>query len=215
MVTSERMKKLWQDPEYRRKQSLSHKGATHTLNAEQRAAISKRMMGNKLSEEARRKISEAHKGNKYNLGKRHTEETKRKLSLAHIGRSTGAKSVETRRKISLKNSGNGNGQWKGGVRPTTRGYIKIHSPNHPNKDISGYVMEHRLIVEKFIGRYLTKEEQIHHIDFNPKNNDISNLMIFPNAKEHIRFHNKLRQFGLTQPLRTLIENRWKEFNLLR
>lgn len=32
------------------------------------------------SEETRKKISEAHKGHKYNLGKRHTEETKNKIS---------------------------------------------------------------------------------------------------------------------------------------
>lgn len=31
------------------------------------------------SEETRKKISEAHKGNKYNLGKKHTEETKKKI----------------------------------------------------------------------------------------------------------------------------------------
>lgn len=41
--------------------------------------------GNKASEETRRRISAALKGNKYNLGKRASDETRRKLSIAHSG----------------------------------------------------------------------------------------------------------------------------------
>jgi hypothetical protein len=37
------------------------------------------------SEEAKRKIGLAHKGNQYRLGYKHTEETKRKIALAHLG----------------------------------------------------------------------------------------------------------------------------------
>jgi len=36
-------------------------------------------------------------------------------------------------------------------------------------------------------------------------------MLFPNDKEHIKFHNKIRQFGMTNPIKRQIKNRWNEF----
>ena len=90
-----------------------------------------------------------------------------------------------------------------------RVYLLVHAPDHPNT-VNGYVPEHRLVAEKFIGRYLTTEI-IHHIDFNKKNNKIENLMIFPNQTEHMKFHTKLKQFGLTNPIKRQIENRWEEY----
>ena len=41
----------------------------------------------------------------------------------------------------------------------------------------------RYIMEKHLGRYLEKDEQVDHIDGNPSNNDISNLQILK-FKEH-------------------------------
>jgi len=82
--------------------------------------------------------------------------------------------------------------WKGGriQKETSHGYkyIVIYSPTHPNKDSKGYVLEHRLIMEKFLGRVLSKEETVHHIDNNPLNNNISNLMLFKSKGAHISFH---------------------------
>ena len=85
-----------------------------------------------------------------------------------------------------------------------RGYVLIYCPSDPfNKH--GYVLEHRLVCESLIGRMLNQNEVIHHIDFNRKNNDPSNLVIFPNQSEHSHWHSQYNQFGLTQPLRTKIE----------
>lgn len=50
-----------------------------------------------------------------------------------------------------------------------------------------WVYEHRLVVEKFIGRALLKNEHIHHIDGNPKNNSIKNLEVV-DACTHCRIH---------------------------
>lgn len=74
-----------------------------------------------------------------------------------------------------------------------------------------WIAEHRLVVEDKIGRLLNSDEVVHHLDENKKNNSINNLMLFPNQKAHQRFHLKLKQFGMTEPLRKQIENRWKEF----
>ena len=104
---------------------------------------------------------------------------------------------------------------KKGGRRKHNGYILVYCPDHPNKTKCGYVAEHRLIMEKKIGRYLTKEENVHHIDFNKSNNDINNLMLFPTNKEHMSFHQKIKQFGLTRPILRQIEKRWDEIVKLK
>ena len=58
--------------------------------------------GGTHSEESRRKMSEAHKGEKnHNFGKSHSEEHRRKMSQAHKGKKM---SAESRRKMSENNS---------------------------------------------------------------------------------------------------------------
>lgn len=66
----------------------------------------------------------------------------------------------------------------------TDGYIIIHSPNHPFKNKNNYVYEHRLMMEKKLDRYLTTNEQIHHIDGDKQNNNINNLRLFSSASQH-------------------------------
>ena len=46
---------------------------------------------------------------------------------------------------------------------------------------------HRLIVEKMLGRKLTSNEIVHHIDGNKHNNEPSNLKVMTRS-EHIRTH---------------------------
>lgn len=49
--------------------------------------------------------------------------------------------------------------------------------------------EHRLIMEEHLGRKLTKDEYVHHIDQNKLNNSIDNLLI-TNSHEHIKLHKR-------------------------
>jgi hypothetical protein len=84
--------------------------------------------------------------------------------------------------------GKRNGRWKGGRRINHDGYIQICCYNHPYRDARGYVFEHRLVMEKKLGRYLTAEEVVHHKDYDRKNNKIENLVLFPNQKAHIAWH---------------------------
>jgi len=88
------------------------------------------------------------------------------------------------------------------------GYRTIYLPKHPNSSKQGYVAEHRLIVEQKIGRHLTKEEVVHHIDEDKQNNKIENLMLFKTNSLHQKFHTKIRQFGMTGPRLLEMENRW-------
>lgn len=43
--------------------------------------------------------------------------------------------------------------------------------------LNGYVMKHRYIMAQHLGRALKKKEQVHHIDGDRSNNDISNLQL--------------------------------------
>lgn len=45
-------------------------------------------------------------------------------------------------------------------------------------------------MEEYIGRFLLPEEVVHHINGDKNNNQISNLMIFPNNTAHFAYHRK-------------------------
>lgn len=82
--------------------------------------------------------------------------------------------------------------WKCGKITSVKGYIKIHQSNHPHCDCRGYVSEHRLIMEKHLGRLLCPKEEVHHIDWDKSNNGLSNLYLFSSHKEHVLYHKHLR-----------------------
>ena len=70
------------------------------------------------------------------------------------------------------------------------GYIYIKAPDHPKADINGYYKEHRLVMEKKLGRFLRKNEIIHHINYNKQDNRIENLMLFKSHSAHAKYHFK-------------------------
>lgn len=84
-------------------------------------------------------------------------------------------------KIHIRNKYN----WRGG-KIKNSGYIMIYKPKHPFAKRK-YVLESRLVAEKILGRYLTKNEIIHHIDGVKDDNRIENLYLFT-KKQHKRFH---------------------------
>lgn len=68
-----------------------------------------------------------------------------------------------------------NGLVKG--RKIDKGYILAYAPSHP-KAKSGYVYEHRLVMEQMLGRYLVEHENVHHIDGSRGNNLPENLELW-------------------------------------
>lgn len=83
-----------------------------------------------------------------------------------------------------------------GTRPPKRnktvdgaGYVLVHMPSHPYCNTGGYVREHRLVIEKNIGRVLLPEEDVHHKNGVKNDNRIENLELISSRGEHVRLHN--------------------------
>jgi len=67
------------------------------------------------------------------------------------------------------------------------GYVDIYIPDHPAAGKSGYVREHRLVVEKRLGRYLREDEVVHHKNGKRADNRYQNLEV-TSKSDHTRHH---------------------------
>lgn len=74
-------------------------------------------------------------------------------------------------------------------------YRRVRSKRFKN----GYKLEHRLIVEKHLGRRLRPKEVIHHINGNPMDNRIENLMLLKSRSDHSLLHGRLFQIKCRVP----------------
>lgn len=84
----------------------------------------------------------------------------------------------------------GKGNWKNSKRErkVSGGYVFIYVPKYPKANPEGYYPEHRLIMERSIGRLLSNDEIVHHINQNRGDNRIENLELQTMSK-HVSFHN--------------------------
>lgn len=68
-----------------------------------------------------------------------------------------------------------------------RNYKMIFLPNHPMTHTKGYVYEHRLVMAEKLGRLLSSNELVHHINHNQGDNRPENLKLVT-RKNHMSNH---------------------------
>ena len=118
------------------------------------------------------------KGGNCWTGKHHTKKTKEKMS-------------KTRKKYYATHpppKGNKSPKWKGGKHKTKQGYILIKNHNHPLRNKGNYIYEHRLVMEKMLGRYLESKERVHHKNSIKDDNRPENLILVAKTPHYGRIN---------------------------
>ena len=74
---------------------------------------------------------------------------------------------------------------------TEHGYVKIHvGLGHPHSDNYGYCYEHRIVMEKLLGRWPERHELVHHINGDKTDNRPANLQLVFGIAYHRFLHRK-------------------------
>jgi hypothetical protein len=94
------------------------------------------------------------------------------------------------------NGGSNNPNFAGGKYIDDKGYVRILLPDHP-RNIRGYVYEHRLVMENYLGRYLQPWETVHHINEIKVDNRVENFFVCTH-KEHSALHMEGRKPTMKQ-----------------
>lgn len=83
--------------------------------------------------------------------------------------------------------GPADGRWKTGRIVDRDGYVLLWCPDHPHgRKHTAYVLEHRLVVEEALHRYLRSGEVVHHRNKNKQDNRLENLVLFQSNADHLR-----------------------------
>jgi hypothetical protein len=78
-------------------------------------------------------------------------------------------------------SGDKHPNWKGGRYLTSRGYVMVRV------GLNQYMSEHRLVMERMLGRPLTRREHVHHKNGHKTDNRPENLELLSD-RDHAKLH---------------------------
>lgn len=114
----------------------------------------------------------------------HPKTVRKRLRDAGIEiRRTGFRSPKT-----VTHSGSAHQSWKGGAYRHSDGYVYEYAPEHSAaKNSKGYVLQHRLVMERKLGRLLEAHELVHHINEVKDDNRPENLELM-NRSTHMKGH---------------------------
>jgi hypothetical protein len=115
-----------------------------------------------------------------------TDEMRLKMSLSKMGKKNPMYGIGVYPKGTKRPEikGENNKNWKGGFSITTDGY-KVWE--HEGINEGRKTLDHRLVMEKHLGRKLLSEEIVHHKNHNKLDNRIENLEIV-SRKVHMAIH---------------------------
>jgi len=133
----------------------------------------KSFLGKTHSEETKAKISKSRENVKI------SEETRKKLSIASTGKIFSEEAIQ---KMSVAKTKERHHCWNGGVmiHKNGRTFIRISKGE--------YKARARIVMENKLGRVLSSNEIIHHINGDPSDDRIENLMLTNRSKHTINHH---------------------------
>ena len=128
------------------------------------------------------KVKDTSNMNKDRKGKKLTQKHKDNIGEGMIGKNVGKKRTKkTKDKISKSKSGAKHPLWKGGKYQNKEGrwYVWINDIKYSRA---------RYIAMKCLGRELTSNECIHHINEDKSDDRPKNLYVFPTNSQHMKHH---------------------------
>lgn len=123
------------------------------------------------------------------VGRIKTQEEIEKIKQARKGWRPTPEQVAKMRANMTYNYGEKHHNWKGGKYLTADGYYRVQRKGHPYAKEGGYVLEHRLVMEDHLGRFLERTEVVHHLNGIRTDNRLENLVVIGSHREHRLIHN--------------------------
>lgn len=88
---------------------------------------------------------------------------------------------------------------------STGGYIRVRAPDHPRADKYGFVLEHRLVAEQNLGRFLEPYELVHHRNGNRTDNRWENLQVLDGRAGMGEGHPPGHEYGLEASIQRVLQ----------
>lgn len=98
--------------------------------------------------------------------------------------------------------------WKGGKFHCGE-YIMVKSPGHPNAYKRDYMLEHIIVAEKALGKFLPPSAEVHHVNEMKGDNRNNNLVICQDGAYHKALHSRMRA------LKACGNPNWKKCNICK